>query len=385
MKKLFIFVVALLPTLAMAENLQQVYKSLVRPSAQQIAAQETSGKNAINAAEANYQTAKQKLDADYVSCQQEVARVQQVMREYAANRKKPTQAQVQATGAIAGDMMSALAAAGISMEDVAKMSDEEIMAILAPTMAQKTGLSQTELEKLSKMSDREAEAYMKAHPEMIARAQNSQYGQYGQAMQGSANSTPELSDADAAKLERIEAISEQLQDMEDKSSINVLTSQGLFRQIESYKTTLEAQFVSNGYAKRIDDIYKELDKRYAADGLYGGKGGPATVPEYTKSYIARVNKLIEEYNTQVTNQWVNEIQKHVDMLDNELKARFSLYLERINLYNGIKSDYAKGMCAHYLTSLGERSKMNMLVELLEKRLEAPVKFLHAVPEYVSAQ
>lgn len=377
MKKTLILLLMAMPMLAFATDFQTIYNSQpAKPTSAQL----------VIADNPAVQAAMQQYNAMQQAVGEEVSRVMQLAQQAAiANEKRAKSApkmnaqQTQVVGNVMGDMMGALAAAGVSMEDLAKMSDDEIAAILMPTMAQKTGLSDAEMRKLQGMSDREAEAYVKAHPEMASRVQNSEYGQYGQTMKG-LEVRETISDADMLKIEQMQA------NFESAASVNLPEHQIQYMGVRSWLSENYDKLVdAASYEARISSIFSELQDRYLKEGLFSGKGGPATAPAYTKDYYARINQIVDEYNAALVKEWLAKVDPEIQKEEQALKPLMALYTENLNLYAALTSDDAKSRATSFLTPISVRASMEQYIDLLKLRCEVPVKEHYEVAKYVSAQ
>jgi hypothetical protein len=112
--------------------------------------------------------------------------------------------------------MAATGFGDISLQDMANMSEEQLMAKMATSM----GLTPAEMEALSKMSDKEAEAYMRKG-DRLQRVQNSKMGKAAEQYQSAQPSQPEISVADIEAVQKApEELQKFIQKVDDLAKLN---------------------------------------------------------------------------------------------------------------------------------------------------------------------
>lgn len=364
MKKIILACALACPLVLSAQiNFQQFVAQLpAMPTAEQIAAQSPTVE-----AQARYE----KLNNDLLAAhQRNITQLDQAQRAMAAQlqkQPKPTAQQQQAMQAVSGDMMAMLAQSGIPMEKLATMSDEEIMAVLAPMMAQKMGLTEQELIALQGMSDKQAEAYIIGNADRKARAQNSEYAQkYGQTVQGMPQGGAQISDAESAIIDQIAKI-------EDR---RVAMNEAFTRQTEkiammpaALKAVEKAfPFENSNYEQRVAQIQEELNARLRKDNTIGA----GEMASYEPAYLERMNAVINEYNVELAKRYTAKLQPLVDETKRNMDASLKLYNEALALYNKLGAT-AKAAAASKMINLSPFSAINDHVNVLQKRLEVPVE------------
>lgn len=381
MKQFLLSAVALISiwTMAKAESAYEtIFNNLPNVSNEQLATPD------IN--EERVQAARAQLEASINAANIEMDR--QGRQLQAANtyiqqqheKMKPTQAQMQAAQAIGGDMMAALAAAGISPAQMAKMSDDEIAAILMPLIAQKTGLSTQEMQAMQGMTDAQAEAYMR-QGDRAKRAQNSEYGsQYGQTMQGM-NQGFNISEEDDAKLDQIIELAEQIN---ENIPVTILNLQNFENQLNlpGLKNELD-QIFEQQYQPRIEAIINEFYERVSKEPAWktaGGNGMPT--PAYGKEYYAKVNAVVDEYNTMAVNRWNEALSTQLNAISTELSTKFQLCNQKQNIYKSIASKDVQAMASQRMNESGVHTLLTIYINMLATRLEAPVKYHYTMPTTV---
>ena len=128
MKKTLLFLVALLPMAVTAETYQQIYQAVQQPlSVEQI----VSNQPVVSQIVAKYDEAIKEVIDENVRLNKLGAQNINEWKNFLASRSKSSQQQQQVNMEVTGDVMSMLAKAGISMDKLATMSEDEIMAACA--------------------------------------------------------------------------------------------------------------------------------------------------------------------------------------------------------------------------------------------------------------
>lgn len=301
----------------------------------------------------------------------------------ASNIKTPkmTDAQRQATAAIGGDMMGALQAAGISLEQASKMSDEELMQIIMPLMAQKTGLTPEEMARMQGMSDKEVERYVKSNPEMAKRVQNSQYAQYGQTFQGI--QSEEFSDEDSKIIDRLSEINEMISERASEYGREKMSFTYIERKMELLGEKFDEEFREK-YQVKIDEqlhqLYEKMDAMHAQKDWNAIK-----TPVYAKEYFDSMNVVVAQFNHYLIPKWEAELAPTLQMIEKEYNKNIGLYEEWARLYNSLSSETAKSIMA---TPTVENLIYMILVDyarIQKLRLAVPVCARIPIPEKIGGQ
>jgi len=376
MKKTIIALLALMPMALMAQTPREMYNELKQmPTPEQIAKEQVRiEKEAYYTAKEERIDAIQQVEIQKVAASQKAdqARSQQQM----AQQNKATAKQKQAKQQMAGDMMDIINNLGIPMEELAKMSDDEIEALVMqkamPQMAQNTGLTPAEMEKLSKMSDKEAEAYMKAHPEVMARYQNSRYGQQANELRG----IEQMQQAEDAQEELYNRIFELKVQMDDINRARLSQSaQSPFLFATPTREYEEAFFAP--YDERISQIEGEFISRLDKDGLIDptvdGSVGYAvlSVPSYTKSYYDRMNAVVAEANVAAAKEWCKTLQPQVEKYAAEVEELLPLVEEQERVYKQITDPAVRLRADKLMMHSFVYGAVRSYVMILKLRLEAP--------------
>lgn len=381
MKRFFICAIALISitTLAKAESdYAPIYNGLPKVTNEQLAKPEANA--------ALIETAQKQLAQKQAAINDVMMRIgektNQARQKLEQIRQKnmPNEGQMQAAQAIGGDMMAAFAAAGITPDKMAKMSEEELMAVLLPIVAQKNGLTPQELQAMQGMSDKQAEAYMK-QGNRAQRMQNSEYGsKYSQTMQGM-NELYNISQEDYDKIDQIKALEEQINADNfgaDQKPMYYQDRMNVFTLKEDLKTLFEKQ-----YEPRIEALMQELNARIEKEPAWKTAGGNGIkMPAYGKDYYAKINAIVDEYNKAVVDRWDAAVMKEINPLVSDLEAKFKLYNQMENICKTLATEDARLMAAQNMNQVGISTLLIYYVNMLNTRLEAPTMGYYQMPEYV---
>lgn len=372
MKKSIITLLLITPLMTMADDFKEIYNNLpTAPTPAQI----VDGGNSLESAIKAYDESIDAVMEHSTEINRELSSDMDKHRNTMVNRPKATKEQKQASAAITGDIMTALANAGISMEDAATMSDEQLMQILMPTVAQKTGLTEAEMRKLESMTDAQAEAYLKSHPDMVRRMQGSEYGAYSKTFTQNED-VEEMTEGDEKRLNELEKLHAEALLAETKE--NTLTDE-LIQLRDMDKNIID----NEPYEKRVSTILTELTDRYEKDGLYGGKGGPAKAPAYTKSYYDRANEVIKEQNQAIAREWCSRIEASLKQIEPTVKAMIERSHKAEELHNSMETDMGRAMSGQYIIPTLNAGLLTQYITTLKQRTDAPLVDYLEPSEYIT--
>lgn len=278
---------------------------------------------------------------------------------------KMSASQKQATMAVGRDMMAALQAAGITPDKMAQMSEEEIMAVVIPLIAQKSGLTTEEMQAMAGMSDQQSEAYVKGNKDCMNRMQHSEWAQYGiQESEG-----PSVNDADYDKVQRIQELMGQIQ-----ISTNALDMMMLEGQLNAYQSQESEQY--QPYEDRVLAIEHELAVKI--DQISNGTA--IKTPAFAYGYFDRMNAVADEYSRAFTPQWDQLFTATLAQLHNDLQQYMPVYMECMSLYNSITDPYVKSLAAPRVANPAVYNLLMQYISLQIKRLEGIPYHHYNVPE-----
>lgn len=373
MKRILLSVcsVLLICGLVNAESYEAIYKKLPSISAEQLS-QHESNKNAIENAAFQLKTAEQAVDGEMMVRGQMMQKANDAIKK-SQEKNKPTKQQTQVSMAVAGDLMAALAAAGITPDQMAKMSDDEIAAILMPVVAQKNGLTTAEMQKMQGMSDAEANAYL-SQGDRASRVKNSEYGKYGDTLKDMGKGL-DISDADYKKIDELLEMDEKIES-NDASQALITKFNSINKEV--FEVEMEKLFADK-YEGRINSILSDLyDRAYKE---YGTKvsGEGIKMPAYGKEYYSKVNALIDEYNKEVVDMWESKIGEITTPLKSTLDEKFTICAESEKLYASLTSDDAKHMATKTQMQTSVATLLRYYIQLLDMRLQAPTRNHYEMP------
>lgn len=356
-------ILAMLPMALVAQDYHKYYNSLQpypTPS-QLISEQVRAEKNAF------YKQVLEQTQAESDRIMQKIGesnkKVQQEAQQLMQRQANATPKQKQAQQAMAGDMMQIIQELGIPMEKLAEMSEEEIQALVMPKIAANTGLSPEVMEKLSKMSDREAEAYMKAHPELMNSYQNSRFGQQAMDMQGMAR-VEEAGQDDMERLDRLMELNNQVNDAREGWA-SEMNKHGNWANGEMFSEEFLAP-----YKERITEIYLEcwsrVEREYpVTNGDYSARPAPA----YVKSYYDQMNAVVDEANQALAAKWCEMQQEDVMYYRNEIEKLLPICDEQHRIYNEIQDPSVRIKADGTMADGAVYSAIQLYVYALQHRLD----------------
>lgn len=365
MKKSITLVLAMMSMMVFAQTPRAFYNQVSSyPTADQLLSEQVR-----NQKDADYQQVLNQLEE---TSNQAIARVQaatMATRNQVGVISGASAKQKQARQEMGNDMMQMIQELGIPMEQLATMSEEEIEALLMPMLAKNAGFSQSEVEKLSKMSDREAEAYMRSHPDMMSRAQNSRIGQMAQAagMQG----TSETEEQDMERINRIMEIN--IQVTENAQQVFIMSAQG-----ETAVENFDKKVVQP-YYDRIraihDECWQRVDKEspsYYYDEL------PA--PAYVKTYYDRMNAIVKEANVAIAREWCKLQDQPLQAIGGEIEKLLPLYDEQLQLREAIIDATVRDHADVNMIEGRLLDAVREYVKTLKRRLEFPQLETYEAPK-----
>lgn len=362
MKKIFTSLCSiLLCGMLSAQSYEVIFWSLPTISNEQLIHYDAN-EAAIEAARTQCKKALEQADAVSMRQGAEFQKAQQRL-EKSMEQNQPNQAQMQASMTVAGDMMKALQEAGITPEQMEKMSEEELAAILMPTIAQKTGLSEEELKKMQSMSDKQAEAYMK-QGNRAQRVQSSEYGQYGDVMKDMKPAL-DITDADYEKIDLIDGLREQLENMDALDRLRTtMMSQSRFEFDDASRDLYAAD-----YEPRIQAILDKLYARIEQEPAWKtSKGNGIPMPVYGNEFYSNANQLIDEYNREVVTRFENIVGNDMAAIKAALLDGFAICREQEKVYNTLTTEDAKAMAMKHMSQYKVYSLLRDYISVLQLRL-----------------
>lgn len=357
MKKLIISIFAIFPLLANAADYSAIYSQCPQVTGTQMLDAALVEK-ALN----QYKQLEAQNEAEYNRINVALSAAQSAPKP---QQPKMSASQKQATMAAGQDMMAALAAAGITPDKMAKMSEEELMAAVMPIIAQKSGLTTEEMQAMAGMSDKQAEAYVMGNKDRMNRMQNSDLAQYGiQESEG-----PSVNEADYDKLQRIQELMDQIGIVLNNREIMVLNGQ-----MDVFHSKENEQY--QPYEDRVSviehELYGKVDKI--------SNGTAIKTPAFAYGYFDRMNAIADEYNRIAISQWDKLFTKTLTQLRNDLQKNLPLYMESMNLYNSITDPYVKSLAAPLVMNPAVYTLLMQYIDLQTKRLEGRPYVHYTAPE-----
>ncbi len=379
MKKTLLFLVALLPMAVTAETYQQIYQAVQQPlSVEQI----VSDQPVVSQIVAKYDEAIKEVIDENVRLNKLGAQNINEWKNFLASRSKSSQQQQQVNMEVTGDVMSMLAKAGISMDKLATMSEDEIMAALAPQMQSKTGLTPEEMQMFSKMNDQQIEAYAKAHPDVLARLQNSPYAQKYGFLQNelSGSNAAMLTAHDEQSVERIRVIVDEEipvivpnfttdyhQQMQEETAIN--------------NTLKEAADLLPKYDEQSMAIMDEFLDRFVKTNPFE-KATAVPAPSYMQSYVDRANAVIKEGNTAAVKMLEAKIQPMIDRDKAIVEKLLVKFNEIMKLYDGMDEDKGRWAVGQFIMRAEVYTYLLRYLQEEKKRLEVAQTDYYVMPKEI---
>lgn len=365
MKKSTTFVLTMMSMMVFAQTPRAFYNQVSSyPTADQLLSEQVR-----NQKDADYQQVLNQLEE---ASNQAIARVQAAMvatRNQAGVISGASAKQKQARQEMGNNMMQLIQEAGIPMEQLATMSEEEIEALLMPMLAKNAGFSQSEVEKLSKMSDREAEAYMRSHPDMMSRAQNSRIAQM--AKEAGMEGTSETEEQDMERMNRIMEIN--IQVTENAQQLYFTSAQG-----ETAVENFDKKVVQPYYDRIMaiqDECWQRVDKESPA---YYYDELPA--PAYVKTYYDRMNAIVKEANVAIAREWCKLQDQPLQAIGGEIEKLLPLYDEQLQLREAIIDATVRDHADVNMIEGRLLDAVREYVKTLKRRLEFPQLETYEAPK-----
>lgn len=255
------------------------------------------------------------------------------------------------------EMMQIIMQSGINIETA---TEEQIMQLMAGTMAKKWGVSPEEYMKIVSMAQRnpkQTEAYLKSnHPDL-----------YNRLYAANADGTTQNEVVDP-RDDRFGQIAEELRDVQEQ--ISAVLANRYNHSLETMRDNLREQWLNSDEAKQIDAIEKALWERVEQweAGLSVGANGFADVdfPAWWTAERKKENALIDQWNNRESARWLSEFNGEYE----QLKAAFDK-AARLEAEN---------------EQLGQQGDTENLIYLTNKQqlLTLHQQLLHLVAPYRSA-